>query len=149
MTATETKSLSDLLTANEQQKRIDGLRRYRTRLHDAAGGGELDVKHAAALAEAASAAGVEEAQIERHIGAVATHSKYLARIEELKTEVPAAEARRKILVGELRTLNDKAQELRAAICDCLRPASERSHTDEAVRRLEFKHATIFNTEVTK
>ena len=30
MTATETTNLSDLLTAHEEQKRLDGLRRYRT-----------------------------------------------------------------------------------------------------------------------
>ncbi len=41
MTATETTNLSDLLTAHEEQKRLDGLRRYRTRLCDAAAGSRL------------------------------------------------------------------------------------------------------------
>jgi len=150
MTVTETTNLSDLLTADQERKRIDAMRRYRTRIKDAAAAGDkITPEQAGKLAEAATAAGVKESQIQKHIGAVATHRKYAARLKELVAEVPAAEARRKILVGELRTLNDKAQELRAAICDCLRPASERSHTDEAVRRLEFKHATIFNTEVPK
>ena len=148
MTATAT--MTELLAADQERKRIDAMRKYRTRVKDAAAAGDkISAAQAGKLAEAAADAGVKESQIQRHVSAVATHSKYLARIEELKTEVPAAEARRKILVGELRALNDTAHELRIAICDCLRPAQERSNTDDAVRRLETKHNTIFTTEVPK
>ncbi len=140
MTATETTNLSDLLTANEQQKRLDGLRRYRTRLRDAAGDGELDVKHAAKLAEAAADAGVEEGKIERHISAVRTHAKNTARLKELETEVPAAEVKRKTLIDELRKLNDQANDVRVAIGESYRPGRERSLLTDSIRRIESKHA---------
>ena len=149
MTATETTNLSDLLSAHEEQKRLDGLRRYRTRLRDAATSGDLDVKHAAKLAEAATDAGVEESQIQRHISAVRTHQQHTARIKQLQTEVPAAESKRETLLAELHTLNDKLNELKAAIGNTTRPARERSHLEESVRRIETKHAVIFNTEAVR
>ena len=140
MTATETTNLSSLLAANQQQKRRDGWRRYRARLRDAAGGGELDAKHAAKLAEAAADAGVEEGQIERHISAVRMHATHTARLRELETEIPVAAAKRKTLIDELRSHDEKGRELRVAIHECNRPAAESSHLTESIRRIEFKHA---------
>ena len=143
MTATETKSMSDLLAANEQKKRLDGLRRYRTRLRDAAGGGELDVKHAAKLAEAAADAGVAEAKIERHISAVRTHKQHVTRLKELETEIPAAERRRVKLIDELQLLQEKLQAVKFAIHATHRPERERSLLDDSVRRILGKHSEIF------
>ena len=140
MTATETTSLSDLLAANEEQKRRDGWRRYRTRLRDAAGGGDLDARHAAKLAEAAADAGVEEGQIERHISAVCTHAKHTARLKELESEIPAAEGRRVTLIDELRKLNDQTNDVRVAIGESYRPERERSLLTDSLRRIETKHA---------
>ena len=143
MTSTETTNLSDLLTAHEEQKRLDGLRRYRTRLRDAAAGGDLDVKHAAELAEAASVAGVAEAKIERHISAVRTHKKHVARLKELAAEIPAAERRRVTLINELQELQEKLQAVKFAIHATHQPARERSLLEDSVRRIRGKHSEIF------
>ncbi len=147
MTATETTNLSSLLAANQQRKRRDGWRRYRARLRDAAGGGELDAKHAAKLAEAAADSGVEEGQIERHISAVHTHAKHTARLKELEAEIPAAECRRATLIDELKELQEKLQAVKFSIHETHKPASERTLLDDSVRRITMKHSEIFDTEV--
>ena len=144
MTATQT--MNEMLAANEKSKRIDAWRRYRTRIKDAAAVEQLDAKQAGTLADAANAAGVEEPDIERHISAVRTHQQHTARIKQLQTEVPAADAKRKILVEKLRSLNVKANEVRAEIGQCRRPMMEQSHLTESIRRVEMKYSMIFNTE---
>ena len=75
--------------------------------------------------------------------------QHTARIKQLQTEVPAAESKRETLLAELHTLNDKLNELKAAIGNTTRPARERSHLEESVRRIETKHAVIFNTEAVR
>ena len=146
---TVTTTMNELLAADEAAKRTDALRKYRTRLKDAAGVEQLDAAQAGKLAELAAAAGVDESQIAGHLGAVAAHQTHTARLAELETEVPAADAKRKTLVEELRSLNDKANEVRVEIGQCRRPMMEQSHLTESVRRIEAKHSMIFNTEVVR
>lgn len=148
MTATET--MTELLAADQERKRIDSWRKYRTRVKDAATAGDkITAAQAGKLAEAAEAAGVEEAQIERHISAVRTHATHTTRLKELASEIPAAAAKRKTLIDELRSHDEKGRELRVAINVCNRPAAESSHLTESIRRIEFKHAKtgIFVREV--
>jgi len=142
-------TMTELLASDEAAKRIDGLRKYRARLKDAAGVEQLDAAQAGKLAELAQAAGIDEAQIAGHLGAVSAHQTYTARIKELQAEVPAADRKRKTLLVELQSLNDKLNELRAAIRATHRPALEESHLIESVRRLTTKHAAIFNAEAVR
>ena len=117
------------------------MRKYRTRIKDAAGAGDrLTSEQAGKLASAAEAAGVGEVEIGRHIGAVRAHQTNTARLKELESAIPAADAKRKELTDELRTLNDRANDVRFAIGETHRPSREESLLAEANRRLEFKHA---------
>ena len=148
MTATET--MTELLAADQERKRIDAMRRYRTRIRDVATAGDkITAAQAGKLAEAAEAAGVEEAQIERHISAVRTHATHTTRLKELASEIPAAESRRATLLDEFNELQKKLQAAKFAIHDTHKPAAESSHLTESIRRIEFKHAKtgIFVREV--
>ena len=140
-------TMTELLASDEAAKRIDGLRKYRARLKDAAGVEQLDAAQAGKLAELAAAAGVDEAQIAKHLGAVSAHRGYTARLKELDTEIAAANSKRPALLEDHKALVAKLDDVVRAIRETHRPAHEESHLIESVRRLETKHAAVFGTEV--
>ena len=144
---TVTTTMNELLAADEAAKRTDAWRKYRTRLKDAAGVEQLDAAQAGKLAELAAAAGVDESQIARHIGAVAAHQKHTARLKELETEIAAADTKRPALLADHKALVAKLDDVVLAIRATHRPAHEESRLVESVRRLETKHAQVLGTEV--
>ena len=143
---TVTTTMNELLAADEAAKRTDALRKYRTRLKDAAGVEQLDAAQAGKLAELAAAAGVDESQIAGHLGAVSAHRGYTTRLKELESETTAANSNRPGLLADHKALVAKLDDVVLAIRATHRPAHEESHLIESVRRLETKHAAIFNTE---
>ena len=140
--------MTDLLAADAEAKHIDAWRRYRTRLRDAAGVEQLDPSQAGKLAELAAAAGVDEAQIAKHLGAVSAHSGYVARRTELKAEIAAADGKRLSLLADHEALTAKLNDVGLAIRATHRPAIELSQLTENLRRLTTKHAQVLGiTEV--
>ena len=141
-----TTTINELMADNAKTRNADAWRHYLTLLGSAASAEQIDAKHADGLSAAAAAAGVEESAITKHVGAVGTRRAHLARLEELRTEVPAAIRKREKLAAELDTLNGKVRTVSVAIHECSRPEHEQAHVSEMIRRLETKHAAIF-TEV--
>ncbi len=142
-----TTTINELMADNAKTRIADAWRHYRALVGDAASAEQIDAEHADGLSAAAAAVGVEESAITKHVGAVGTRRAHLARLEELRTEVPAAIRKRKKLAAELDTLNGKVRTVNVAIHGCRRLEHEQMHLSEMVRRFETKHAAIFNTEV--
>jgi len=142
-----TMTINELMADNAKTRNADAWRRYRALVGDAASAEQIDAEHADDLSAAAAAVGVDQSVIARHVGAVNAHRKHLTRLEELRTEVPAAIRKRKTLAAELDTLNGKVRTVSVAIQGCRRPEHEQAHVSEMIRRIETKHAAIFNTEV--